>query len=96
MSIVNALRIHPDDSVAVALRDLAAGTPLVLSPDGATPEVTTREAIPYGHKIALQDIPCGQQVVKYGAPIGRTSVDIVAGAHVHVHNLRSVRGAVKP
>lgn len=81
-------RLHPSDSVAVALTDLPVGDTLVL-PDGAA--VTLREPIPFGHKVAVAPIPAGQAVLKYGAPIGTATVDIPAGAHVHAHNLVSDR-----
>ncbi|MBN2469184.1 MAG: UxaA family hydrolase [Anaerolineae bacterium] len=54
--------------------------------------VTARADIAYGHKIALQDIARGEQVMKYGLSIGTASVDIKAGDHVHVHNVESNRG----
>ncbi len=40
-----------------------------------------------GHKYALRDIRAGEAIIKYGYPIGRATVDIPAGAHVHSHNL---------
>ncbi|WP_436640176.1 UxaA family hydrolase [Microbaculum sp. FT89] len=43
--------------------------------------------VPYGHKIALQDIGCGGAVIKYGVTIGTATKPISAGAHVHVHNV---------
>jgi altronate dehydratase len=91
--MVNALRINPEDNVVVALSDLPAETRL--SWDGATPDMTvvTREPIPFGHKAAIVPIASGQTVIKYGASIGLASADIAPGQHVHVHNLRSVRGA---
>lgn len=45
--------------------------------------------IPIGHKRALKDIPEGEQVIKYGHPIGRAKCNIKAGEWVHSHNLRS-------
>ena len=42
-----------------------------------------------GHKIALKDIAAGEQVIKYGFPIGRASADIKAGEAVHTHNLKT-------
>ena len=45
--------------------------------------------IPVGHKRALKDIPEGEQVIKYGHPIGRAKCNIKAGEWVHSHNLRS-------
>jgi altronate dehydratase small subunit len=54
--------------------------------------VVARADIPYGHKIALTDIPAGAQVTKYGLSIGSALADIKAGDHVHIHNVESNRG----
>lgn len=40
-----------------------------------------------GHKVARRDLPAGSLVHKYGQVIGRTTIDVRAGEHVHVHNL---------
>ncbi len=40
-----------------------------------------------GHKFALKDIAAGESVIKYGMPIGMAKTDILAGEHVHTHNL---------
>lgn len=45
--------------------------------------------VPAGHKVALEDIPQGGPVIKYGEVIGRASRDIEKGEWVHSHNLRS-------
>lgn len=42
-----------------------------------------------GHKLALRAIAAGEDVVKYGFPIGYAAEDIAPGQHVHVHNLAS-------
>jgi hypothetical protein len=42
-----------------------------------------------GHKLARRAIPAGEKIIKYGAPIGVATTAIAAGAHVHVHNVRS-------
>jgi altronate hydrolase len=75
------LQLHPADTVGIAREPLAAGAGL---PGG----LTVRDAIPRGHKVALRDIPEGEDVLKFGQPIGRASRPIGAGQHVHVHNLR--------
>jgi len=93
--MANALRIHPGDNVAVALRDLPAGTSLAFADGESAPPVCTRQDIPFGHKIALRAIAAGEEVVKYGARIGLASAPVAAGEHVHVHNLSSVRGAAR-
>ncbi len=84
----DALRIHPADDVAVALRDLARGSPVTV--DGRT--CTLLEDIPFGHKFALRDLAPGAPVRKYGHPIGRAAGPIPAGAWVHTHNLETALG----
>ena len=39
-----------------------------------------------GHKYALYDIKCGENIIKYGNPIGHAICDIKKGEHVHTHN----------
>ncbi len=89
--MVNALRIHPKDTVAVALADLAPGTWVEIE-GGLEPPVVTVQAIPFGHKVAIAPIKKGEHVIKYGASIGVAVKDIAPGEHVHTHNLTSVRG----
>jgi altronate hydrolase len=79
------LRLHPDDPVAIARHDLAAGDPLV----GGERPLLAREPIPSGHKVALRTLEEGQAVHKYGQVIGVATRRIVAGEHVHDHNLIS-------
>jgi altronate hydrolase len=81
-------KIHPRDNVAVAVSALAKGE--VLQAGGVT--ITTRTAIPAGHKVALAPIATGQPVLKYGFPIGNATTDIAAGDWVHTHNVHSRLG----
>ena len=76
-----AIRLHPQDNVLIALRDLVAGEVL---PDLAVP---LTEPVPRGHKIALEAVAAGANVIRYGQIIGAASQPIAPGAHVHVHNL---------
>ena len=84
------IKIHPGDSVAVALSPLSAGTALQV--DGQA--VALLEDIPQGHKFALADIPEGAPILKYGAPIGVAKADIPAGGWVHTHNVKTGLGDV--
>jgi altronate hydrolase len=79
------LKLNASDNVAVALEALHPGD--VLHPDGTN--VIVRNVIDTGHKLAVRDIRKGDNVVKYGYPIGHATEDIPAGAHVHVHNLKT-------
>ncbi|WP_299949520.1 UxaA family hydrolase [uncultured Ruegeria sp.] len=69
------LRLHDDDNIAIALQDLSIG------------EAGAVEAIPKSHKISTQDISEGSHILRYGQIIGRATVAILAGSHVHDHNL---------
>ena len=42
-----------------------------------------------GHKYALRDIKAGENIIKYGNPIGHATCDIRAGEHVHTHNVKT-------
>ncbi|MCD8120474.1 MAG: altronate dehydratase family protein [Lachnospiraceae bacterium] len=45
-----------------------------------------------GHKIALCDIKRGQEIIKYGYPIGHAVRSIKKGEHVHTHNIKTNLG----
>ncbi|MCI8598427.1 MAG: altronate dehydratase [Lachnospiraceae bacterium] len=79
------VKIHPEDTVAVALRPLQKGMKLQVGEQ----EVLLREDILQGHKFALKKIAAGEEIVKYGATIGLAETEIEDGAWVHTHNLRT-------
>jgi (2R)-sulfolactate sulfo-lyase subunit alpha len=54
-------------------------------------EVTARNDIPIGHKIALRDYQPGDTVIKYGVDIGKVVQPIRKGEHLHVHNVKTKR-----
>ncbi len=85
---MEALRLHPDDPVALATVDLSPGQTVAIG----NVAVVVRQPIPAGHKFAWRPIAQGDLVLKYGQPIGHAVADIAPGEHVHAHNLRSLRG----
>ena len=54
-----------------------------------TPLDNVQVHIENGHKYALRDIAKGENVIKYGQPIGHATQDIAKGEHVHTHNLKT-------
>jgi len=78
-----ALRLHPEDDVAVALVPLAAGRQISL---GGQP-LRLAAAVNPGHKIALRAVAPGQPLRRYGQVIGFATRPIAPGDHVHTHNL---------
>ena len=91
--MVLALKVNDKDNVATIFAEQVQGGDAIQVRDkkGETTEVKALEAIPYGHKLALQDIAKGQIIGKYGEEIGMASSDIQKGEHVHIHNLESMR-----
>ena len=80
------LKINANDNVAVVLADvLTAGD--VVEVDGQ--RVVVQQEVARGHKVALVDMGAGQQVVKYGYPIGHLTQAVKAGEWIHTHNLKS-------
>lgn len=76
-----AIRLHPHDDVVVARVSIAKGTTLT------SENIVTIDEIPAGHKVAVRAIAQGEAVKRYGQIIGFATAPILAGAHVHTHNL---------
>ena len=89
-TIRTALKLHAQDNVATALRDLPAGERPVLDNVVAAP--TMQDDIARGHKFALRDIPADGDIIKYGQTIGIARTSITAGSHVHLHNIEGLAG----
>lgn len=86
------LLMRPDDTVLTALTRIPAGVRVRWYRGDTLHETTALQIIPFGHKMACDDIPLGHPIVKYGEPIGLATADIKAGEHVHSHNVESQRG----
>ena len=81
--------IDESDNVATNVADeIPKGTEVDVK--GTT--IETLDVIPYGHKMALREIPKGGTVLKYALSIGSATEDIHPGNHVHIHNVESNRG----
>ena len=79
------LKINIADNVAVAIVDLQAGEQVVI--DGAT--ITLNEAVPAGHKFALKDFSEGEDVIKYGYPIGHAMTAKKQGDWMNEDNIKT-------
>ncbi len=91
MPAKRALIMHPSDNVATAVEEIQAGEEVAIPMAGKTLTIRAAEAIPFGFKIALQEIPRGDTIRKYGETIGTAGVPIGMGAMVHIHNLEGTR-----
>ena len=78
-----AIHISPIDNVVVALHPIAKGT--LVEVDGLA--VTALEDIPQGHKMAVKPIKNGENVIKYGFPIGHATADAEPGTWMHTPSM---------
>ena len=79
------LKINPADNVAVAITALPAGEKLTV--DGK--EITLNEDVPAGHKFALKDFAEGENVIKYGYPIGHARKAQKQGDWMNENNIKT-------
>lgn len=79
------IKINAADNVAVAVNDAAAGD--VFECGGAC--ISAAAPIPSGHKMALEPLKTGDNVVKYGFPIGHVIADVPAGGLIDHSNLKT-------
>ena len=86
-TLPRVLLLNQRDNVAVAIRALRGGEQV----EAGGRLLAVGEDIPLGHKVAVAGIAAGEDVVKYGEVIGRTTSAIAPGRHVHVHNVVSAR-----
>ena len=83
--MTDVLKINPADNVVVAIQPQSAGA--VIDVDGQ--RITVLEDVPAGHKIAIRDIAEGENVIKYGFPIGHAREAKKAGAWMNEHNIKT-------
>lgn len=84
------IKINKNDIVGVALDDCKMNE--VYTIDGVS--ITLKEDIALGHKFALKDIEAGEDIIKYGAPIGHATQFITQGSWIHTHNMKTNLGDV--
>ena len=79
------LKINPADSVVVCLVEKKKGD--VIEAGGERAVLT--EDVPAGHKVLLRDVKEGENIIKYGYPIGHARRDLKAGDWVNENNLKT-------
>ncbi len=89
---IDAIVLSDKDNVATVLNEVEAGKTINIRSGEQVIQSTVKEQVPYGHKLALIEIPSGSKIIKYGEVIGQATLDIPAGTVAHVHNVESLRG----
>ncbi|MGV8981266.1 UxaA family hydrolase [Clostridium sp.] len=87
----NIIQINEKDNIVVALTDFLKGEVISIG----NSEVTLKEDIKRGHKIATLDIKINDNIIKYGFPIGHSIIDISKGQWVHTHNIKTNLDGIK-
>lgn len=85
MKQTSFLKINPADSVVVCLQAIPAGT--LLEIDGKS--IILLQDTPAGHKVAINDMKEGEDIIKYGYPIGHALKDLKAGEWINEDNLKT-------
>lgn len=76
----------PRDNVVTITKDAPVETVFTVDSE----EITVLADVPLGHKIAIENIEEGGDIIKYGVKIGVSTFPIKKGEHVHVHNVSEV------
>lgn len=79
------IKINPADSVVVCLRPFVKGEAIEV--DGKT--IVLAQDTPAGHKVLINDTAQGEDIIKYGYPIGHARQDLAAGVWVNENNLKT-------
>ncbi len=93
----HSILLHePDDDVGVAVVDINAGDEVgaVTLEGQQVGSVKMVESVPLGHKVAMHAMAVGHKVIEYGREIGQCVKETPRGAHVHTHNLKTMRWTV--
>ena len=83
--MANIIQITPNDNVIVALSPISKGESIEVN--GVS--VTALEDVPQGHKMSVKDIGEGENIIKYGFPIGHATKSAPAGSWMHTHNVHT-------
>ena len=79
------LKINPADSVVVCLQPKKKGE--IIEVDNLS--IVLNQDTPAGHKVLIKDVKEGENIIKYGYPIGHARKDLKAGEWVNENNLKT-------
>jgi len=87
---INALLMDERDNVVTCVAAVSRGGQIIYQKGPEVCALTAEEDIPNCHKAALEDLPQGTEVRKYGEMIGQTTAPIAKGHWVSHENIVSV------
>ncbi len=86
----NGLLMHVKDNVVVCTKELKPGEILQYKADGRWVTMEVTELVPIWNKVAIQDIAEGENVLKYGEVIGKSTCAIPQGTCVSHFNIMGI------
>ncbi len=87
-----AIVLNENDNVGTSIKNLKKNSKINLKQDNLFINFVIKEDINLCHKFALVKIKKGENILKYGEVIGVAKNCIKKGMHVHIHNIKSLRG----
>jgi altronate hydrolase len=88
VAVQSFLKIHPDDNVLVALKDLKAGTAISLEGE----EIIVLQDIPSKHKFFTSNLNTGSEVIMYGTLVGKVQCNVSKGELMTTDNTKHAAG----
>lgn len=85
MELQTYLKINPADTVVVCLTEKKRGDVI----EAGYERVVLAQDVPAGHKVLLRDVKAGENIIKYGYPIGHAIKDMKGGEWVNENNLKT-------
>lgn len=85
MELTTYIKINQADSVVVCLQEKRKGE--IIEVDGR--QIVVNQDTPAGHKILIKDVSKGENIIKYGYPIGHAIDNLKAGDWVNENNLKT-------
>lgn len=85
MELTTYIKINQADSVVVCLQEKRKGE--IIEVDGR--QIVVNQDTPAGHKILIKDVSKGENIIKYGYPIGHAMDNLKAGDWVNENNLKT-------
>jgi altronate hydrolase len=86
VALVKSILLNSNDNVSILTKKGKLGDTAYVE-QNIKLKMKLRDEIQQWHKIAVRDIEKNKEIIKYGQIIGYSSKKIIAGEHVHNHNI---------
>ena len=88
----DAIVLNQKDNVGTSIKFLNLKSNIILKIEKKLINFLLKDNIRLFHKFSLNLIKKFEKIIKYGEIIGEATINIDKGKHVHIHNIKSLRG----